>query len=173
MRPLKRDTCAKLFSSCIGSASMSARRPIARPLPVASPRMTPTTPVLPTPAWNSTPSAASSRATTSAVRCSSKPSSGCACRSRRTAVSSACCARRNSTGPMNKIGCGLMGRGETLDTKPRVHRIVQEIDDEIDQHEYERDKAQVGRHHRHVGEAYRLNEQESHAGPLKHRLGND
>ncbi len=39
---------------------MSARKPMARPLTVLWPRMTPTTPVLPTPAWNSTPSAASS-----------------------------------------------------------------------------------------------------------------
>ena len=40
-------------------------------------------------------------------------------------------------------------------------------------HEHERDEAQVRRHHRDVGEVDRLDEQQAHAGPLEHGLGDD
>ena len=61
-------------ASRIGSASMSARSPTeAWPLPL---RNTPTTPVLPTPRCTSMPHSSSFRATRSAVRYSSSPSSG-------------------------------------------------------------------------------------------------
>ena len=67
--PAWRDACAKLFTSCIGSASMSARRPIARgELPFL---MMPTTPVTPSPRTTGMPHSVSRAATTSAVRCSS------------------------------------------------------------------------------------------------------
>jgi peptide/nickel transport system permease protein len=75
------DLCAKSFSSGIGSASMSARRPTDRPLSERWPRMTPTMPVFAMPRWCSIPRASSSRATTSAVKFSSKPSSGWRCNS--------------------------------------------------------------------------------------------
>src|SRR5262245_39549188 len=65
---------------------MSALSPI--DLPPAPRFSTPTTPVLPTPRCTSMPHSASLVATISAVRCSSSPNSGLACRSRRMAVSS-------------------------------------------------------------------------------------
>ncbi|KAG1429440.1 hypothetical protein G6F57_023134 [Rhizopus arrhizus] len=80
------DLCAKRLCSGMGSASMSARRPmVALPLPA---RNTPTTPVLPMPRCTSMPSASSAPATIPEVRTSSKPNSGCACKSRRSAVNS-------------------------------------------------------------------------------------
>ena len=86
-----REWWVKSFFSWIGSASMSALRPMARLLVPA--RSTPTTPVLPTPRWVSMPSASSRSATSAAVRCSSKASSGWAWMSRRIAVVAACSAR--------------------------------------------------------------------------------
>ena len=69
------EACGTPLVSSIGSASMSARRPIA-PLPLPA-RSTPTTPVLAIPVWiSSTPKAFSLSATIAEVRCSSKPSSG-------------------------------------------------------------------------------------------------
>src|SRR6266545_4873153 len=64
--------------SASGSASMSARRSTVGPSPL---RSRPTTPVRPTPAVTSYPSAVSRRAISAAVRCSAKDSSGWACRS--------------------------------------------------------------------------------------------
>ena len=64
------------------------RRPASRP---PRPCTTPTTPVRATPSCtSSTPARRSASATRAAVRRSSKPSSGWACRSRRNAVSSPC-----------------------------------------------------------------------------------
>src|SRR5689334_6620557 len=80
----------------IGSASMSARRPsVASPLPE---RSTPTTPVPPTLRCTSMPHSSSFCATSSAVRCSSRPSSGLAWMSRRMAVSSGWNWRMRSIG---------------------------------------------------------------------------
>ena len=91
-------------SSSIGSASISARSPMARlPEPF---RSTPTTPVPPTPRWTSIPSASRAVATFSAVRNSAMPSSGWACRSRRKAVSSAWWRRMASIGDM--MGSGVL-----------------------------------------------------------------
>ena len=72
------------FSS-IGSASMSAR--MASTGPGRPPSIRPTTPVRPMPVWWLMPSRVSSRATTPAVRTSSKPSSGWAWMSRRISIS--------------------------------------------------------------------------------------
>src|ERR1700738_1491199 len=77
----------KLVFSSIGSASMSARSPMRLP-PVPLPLSTPTTPVPPRPRCTSMPHCVSLSATMPEVRTSSKPISGCACRSRRIAVSS-------------------------------------------------------------------------------------
>ena len=71
--------------SWIGSASMSAR--MASTGPGRPPSIRPTTPVLPMPVWCGMPSRVSSRATTPAVRTSSKPSSGWAWMSRRISIS--------------------------------------------------------------------------------------
>ena len=74
IRPSWVERCAKVFSSRIGRASMSARSPTeAVSLPS---RSTPTTPVPPMPRCTWTPKLSSFSATSSAVRCSSKPSSG-------------------------------------------------------------------------------------------------
>ena len=92
MRPGFREAWAKRLCSGMGSASMSARRPMARGLPPAAiwePLSTPTTPVWPKPRCTSMPQAASRSATTSEVRFSWKASSGWAWMSRRSAVSSA------------------------------------------------------------------------------------
>ena len=86
---------------------MSARRPIARS--PRRPRTTPTTPVPPTPRWVSMPSASRWRATSSAVRCSSKASSGWAWMSRRIAVSLPCRGRTLSMRLMAApCCCGLL-----------------------------------------------------------------
>jgi hypothetical protein len=71
----------------MGSASMSARKPMARGL--LPTRIVPTTPVLPMPVVTSQPHSLSLVATILDVRSSSKPSSGWAWMSRRMAVSSA------------------------------------------------------------------------------------
>ena len=87
MRPGMRLACAKVLCSVIGSASMSARRPMARfEPPGALPRIVPTTPVRPSPRCTSMPQPSSVRAMTSAVRTSSKQSSGWAWMSRRIAT---------------------------------------------------------------------------------------
>ena len=59
--------------SRIGRASMSARRPITRPLAAVRPRMTPTTPVRPMPVDHLVDAElrASLSATVAAVRCTS------------------------------------------------------------------------------------------------------
>ena len=81
IRPSWVDLWANVLSSFSGRASISARRPIARlPSPLLS---TPTTPVPAMPRCTSMPHSSSRRATISEVRCSSKPSSGCAWMSRR------------------------------------------------------------------------------------------
>src|SRR5690348_6544546 len=74
---------------------MSARRPMPRRAGPA--RSTPTRPVLPIPRCTSMPKACNCDATKSEVRCSSKPSSGCACRSRRHPVISSCRTAIGST----------------------------------------------------------------------------
>ncbi|MNV50748.1 hypothetical protein D3C71_1427740 [compost metagenome] len=88
MRPLMVDLCAKRLCSGMGSASMSARRPIIfLPLPA---RNTPTTPVFPSPVCTSRPHSRKRCATRLDVRVSWKASSGCAWMSRRKAVNSGC-----------------------------------------------------------------------------------
>jgi hypothetical protein len=84
MRPSCCERCAKWFSSCSGSASRSARRPMVR-LPSPQ-RSTPTTPVPAMPVCTSRPHSRSLSATICEVRCSSKPSSGWAWMSRRSAT---------------------------------------------------------------------------------------
>ena len=85
------ERCAKSFSSCKNSASMSARRPMALPpLPFVS---VATTPVPARPLQTSSPKPISFSATKSDVRRSSNAVSGCAWRSRRQAVSSSCMSR--------------------------------------------------------------------------------
>jgi hypothetical protein len=73
------DRYGRLVCSAIGSASISARKPITRP-PAAGclrPRITPTTPVRPIPVTTSSqPKALSLSATLAAVRCTSNKSSG-------------------------------------------------------------------------------------------------
>jgi hypothetical protein len=87
MQPAWRERCSKVLASSIGSASMSARRPIVREdVPL---RSTPTTPVRPTPRCTSMPNDSRRCATSPAVRLSAKPSSGWAWMSRRQAVNSA------------------------------------------------------------------------------------
>ena len=44
---------------------------------------------------------------------------------------------------------------------------------DVDDDEEEADEEQIGRHHGDVDEAHRLDEQQAHAGPLEHRLGDD
>ena len=87
---------------------MSARSPITLPEAVLRPLMTPTTPVLPMPGTiSSQPNAASFSATTPAVRCRSKPISGCSCKSwRHSATSSCMAAMRLMTGML----LSLVGR---------------------------------------------------------------
>ena len=79
------EACAKVFFSCKGSASMSARRPIIFPVP-SSPSIRPTTPVLPKPLNTGIPQLESASATNSAVRFSSKRNSGWAWILRRICV---------------------------------------------------------------------------------------
>src|SRR5205809_978844 len=86
---------------------MSARRPMARPPEVPRPFTTPTTPVFARPRCTSMPQLASLSATSAEVRVSSKPSSGCACRSCRIASSSEWYSRMRSTGlPMPPLESG-------------------------------------------------------------------
>jgi hypothetical protein len=66
--------------------------------------------------------------------------------------------------------CAVAG---ALDAQARIDCVVQQVDNEIDDDEEQRDQAQVGGHHRHVGDADGLDEEQPHAGPLEHRLGDD
>ena len=78
--PGRAERCGAWPRSSIGSASISARSPMlgaAAPGAGSSPRITPTTPVPPSPTWVSMPQARSRSATKAAVSTSSKPSSGC------------------------------------------------------------------------------------------------
>ena len=81
------ERCSGLPSSSIGSASMSALRPIDRLL-LPDPLSTPTTPVVAILRCTSIPHDSSCCATKSDVLCSSKPNSGCAWISRRVATRS-------------------------------------------------------------------------------------
>ena len=72
-----------------------------------------------------------------------------------------------------RIGGQSPAAGTALDAQARVDGVVQQVDDEVDDDEHQRDEAQVGGHHRDVGELHRLDEQQPHAGPLEHRLGDD
>ncbi|MDU6239171.1 MAG: glycosyltransferase family 2 protein [Bradyrhizobium sp.] len=79
-KPLRFFTAIGIFFALvsIGSASMSARRPMMRPDPVLRPRITPTTPVRPMPVTTSShPNSRSRSATMPAVRCTSYINSGC------------------------------------------------------------------------------------------------
>src|SRR5580765_3419142 len=58
-----------------------------------------------------------------------------------------------------------------VDPETRIDDIIQEVDNQVDHHEYEADQHEIGGHHRDVGETDRLDEHQPHAGPLKHRLG--
>src|SRR5947209_2026430 len=58
--------------------------------------------------------------------------------------------------------------GARIDTDARVDRGVQEVDDEVDRHEDRGDEQQVGGEYRDIGVLHRLEEQQAHAGPLKH-----
>ena len=66
-----------------------------------------------------------------------------------------------------------MPGGRLLDPQSRIDGEVQHVDHEVDDDENQRDQAEVGGHHRDVGELNGLDEQQAHAGPLEHRLGDD
>src|SRR3989344_2333112 len=225
MRPGLHDFQEKSLCSASGSASMSARRPTMLPLEVLRPRITPTTPVRPMPSWiSSTPQSFRASLTRVLVYISSKPSSGWACRSRRSAVSSgwycAMCANARppalyrsdcmsgapkaraapaagktgaaqasapAQGPPRRAGSvpPLGGWREATQggvhsmpsclayAKARVDRKIQQVHHQIDHHKDQGDQAQVGGHHRNVGKGHGLDEQQAHAGPLEHGLGDD
>ena len=117
MQPWMVDLCANSLRSVIGNASMSARSPIARS--PRRPRTTPTTPVPPMPRWVSMPSASRWRATSSAVRRSSKASSGWAWMSRRIAVSLLCRGRTLSMRLMAAPCCRGLSRVSECSTGGR------------------------------------------------------
>src|SRR5476651_725600 len=121
MRPLWVLRWAKVLSSSIGSASMSARSPIA--VGLLPTRIVPTTPVLPMPVVTSQPHSLSLAATIFDVRSSSKPSSGWAWMSRRMAVSSA--EKAAIFGSILADMSGLQQEGGHYTTKLRAvhHRI--------------------------------------------------
>ena len=50
---------------------------------------------------------------------------------------------------------------------------VEHVDQRVDDDEEESDEEQVGRHHRDIDETHRLDEEQAHARPLEHRLGDD
>ena len=98
--PACRLACANAFFSWMGKASMSARKATARAdVPW---RITPTTPVPPSPRCTSIPHSPRRAATRSAVRCSSKQSSGWACKSRRIAAWVSAWVSRESRTRMNR-----------------------------------------------------------------------
>src|SRR3989441_12179199 len=77
----------------------------------------------------------------------------CAAQRRFAAWAEAPSSKDTSSG-MNLMGYSLC----RLNAKPRIDRVVQQVDDQIDDHEKKRRQAQVGRHHRDVGEVHRLDE---------------
>src|SRR3954464_8124302 len=75
--------------------------------------------------------------------------------------------------PGDSCECARSACSYRLNAKARVDRIVEEIDHQVDDDEKEPDQAKVSRHHGHVGEADRLDEEQPHPGPLEHLLGDD
>src|SRR3546814_19853024 len=51
--------------------------------------------------------------------------------------------------------------------------VVQQVDDEVDDDEEETDQHEVGGHHGDIDLRYRLDEQQAHAWPLEHLLGDE
>ena len=66
----------------------------------------------------------------------------------------------------------VAGRG-SVHAQARIDREIQQVDDQIDDHENEGDQAKVGGHDRDVGTLHCLDEQQSHAGPPEHGIGDD
>src|SRR5690242_2132504 len=60
-----------------------------------------------------------------------------------------------------------------IDAQPRVDDVIKQVDDEIDDDEKCGDEDEVSGHHRDIDEGDRLDEEQTHAGPLKYRLGDD
>ncbi len=54
-----------------------------------------------------------------------------------------------------------------------IELAVDQIDDEIDQHEQKHHENQIGDHHRAVEHGDRIDDELAHAGPVEHRLGHD
>src|SRR5512135_720500 len=64
-------------------------------------------------------------------------------------------------------------RTGTTDAQPWIDGVIEQIDDQVDDHENQGDQAQVRGHHRDVGVTHRLDEQQPHPRPLEHLLGDD
>src|SRR5579863_6926440 len=60
-----------------------------------------------------------------------------------------------------------------VNAQARVHGHVDEIDDEVDDHEQRRDQHEIGGHDRNVDVLDRLQEELAHARPGEHRFGDD
>jgi hypothetical protein len=68
---------------------------------------------------------------------------------------------------------GFSARRRFFQAQARVDHKVQQVHGQVHGHKDQRNQAQVGRHHRDVGKLHRLDEQEAHARPLEHGLGDD
>src|SRR6185437_12446517 len=80
--------------------------------------------------------------------------------------------RRSSTSSSFR-SAAMPTRHVAVDAQARIDGVIEQIDDEVDEDEEEGDEHEIGRHHRDVGEADRLDDEETHAGPLEDGLGDD
>jgi hypothetical protein len=62
---------------------------------------------------------------------------------------------------------GPLAGNIALDAQARVHRVVHEIDDEVDEDEHQGNEAKIRRHDGDVSEVDRLDEQKPHPGHWK------
>src|SRR5579883_364781 len=81
--------------------------------------------------------------------------------------------RLNAPAASPSLSVTMRPRAAAIQSQPRIDGVIEEIDDEIDDHEEEGDEDEIGGHHRNIGEADRLDDEEAHTGPLKDRLGDD
>src|SRR5438105_7293229 len=64
-------------------------------------------------------------------------------------------------------------RSGVIDSQSWINQVVKKIDDEIDDHENQRNEAKVCGHDGDVRRVYGLNEQQAHTRPLKDGLRDD
>src|SRR6056297_2006314 len=80
---------------------------------------------------------------------------------------------RGATGVSIRVSAMSVPPCGAVDAQARVDREIEHVDDQVDADEHHRDEHQVGGHDGDIDELDGVDEQQVHAGPLEHRLGDD